>query len=82
MSLTRNIESVQIIVRVPKTESAFTYFTLEANEGICFYSTLPFRKGDSFRDLELITHTSLEDELRKIIKTLKKQCNLEIINEY
>ncbi|MBL6989534.1 MAG: hypothetical protein ISR65_07135 [Bacteriovoracaceae bacterium] len=42
-----------ITIRVPKEESAFCYFMLEAHEGLCFYSTLEFQKGQGFRDIHL-----------------------------
>ena len=69
----------KIVIRVPKRESAFTYFTLEANEGIGFYSTLPFEKGDMFRDIEITCSISLKSELEHIVEVLGKAFPIEFL---
>lgn len=70
---------IHMIIRVPKEESAFTYFTLEANEGISFYSTLNHEVGQSYRDIDLKSSKSLEKELLQIINKLQEQFSLEIL---
>ena len=40
-------------IRVRKEDSAFVYFILESYEGMTSYSTLDFKIGDNYRDLEL-----------------------------
>jgi Domain of unknown function (DUF4911) len=45
--------SIRKKIRVRKEDSAFIYFILESYEGITSYSTLDFKQGDPFRDLEL-----------------------------
>jgi hypothetical protein len=47
------VKSVFKIIRVRKEDSAFVYFILESYEGIASYSTLEFKQGDAYRDLEL-----------------------------
>lgn len=69
----------QIVIRVPKQESAFTYFTLEANEGIAFYSTLPFEKGDMFRDIQITCSVTLQKELDHIIDVLGRSFAIEFL---
>lgn len=49
------------VLRMSKAYSSFFYFTLEANENICFYSTLPFEKGQSFRDIVVYTTVELKE---------------------
>ena len=58
-------------IRVPKKDSAFLYFQLEANEGLCFYSTLESSLGQPYRDIEIKGHTSLETEFLHVAKTCK-----------
>ena len=69
------------IIRVPKEESAFTYFQLEANEGLAFYSTLPHQIGDTHRDLEILGTLSTQPELEHLIQTLASKFQVEILLE-
>jgi hypothetical protein len=72
-----NNQLVHTIIRVPKEESAFVYFTLEANEGLAFYSTLQDSLGEGFRDIAIKTHISLEAELDHLIEILGKEIPME-----
>ena len=67
-----NNQTFKFIIRVPKEESAFTYFQLEANEGLCFYSTLESSLKEGFRDIEIQGDLGLEAEARGLIKILQK----------
>lgn len=69
---------VHTIIRVPKEESAFVYFTLEANEGLSFYSTLQDSLGEGFRDIAIKTDESLESELDHLIENLGLEIPIEI----
>ena len=60
-----------------KDVTSFLYFTLEANEGICFYSTLPFEKGDKYRDIVLYSTPELKPDLENILSHLKKTISFE-----
>ena len=69
---------IHTVIRVPKEESAFVYFTLEANEGLSFYSTLENTLGQGYRDIAIKTHESLEVELDHLINELGKEMPIEI----
>lgn len=69
---------IHTVIRVPKEESAFVYFTLEANEGLSFYSTLENTLGEGYRDIDIKTHESLEGELDHLINELGKEMPVEI----
>lgn len=72
----------QVIIRVPKQDSAFLYFTLESNEGICFYSTLDYEKGIPYRDIEIMGPPEFYDELKNILEHLKSEITFEILQEH
>ncbi|MFZ8933278.1 MAG: DUF4911 domain-containing protein [Bacteriovoracaceae bacterium] len=56
-----------IIIRVPKQDSAFFYFLLEAHEGLAFYSTLPHEIGQAFRDIDMKGSLELLSALEQLI---------------
>ncbi|TNF00823.1 MAG: hypothetical protein EP326_05925 [Deltaproteobacteria bacterium] len=70
-----------MIIRVPKDQSAFTYFTFEANDGLCFYSTLETSLGEPYRDIDVKTHVSLKDELLRLIEFLGNDYPIEILKQ-
>lgn len=70
-----------IIIRVPKEHSAFTYFQLEANEGLAFYSTLKHVEGQTYRDIDLKGPRELESEVRRLITYLALSYPIEFIKE-
>lgn len=70
-----------MIIRVPKDQSAFTYFTFEANDGLCFYSTLESSLGEPFRDIDVKTHISLKDELLRLVDFLSNDYPIEILSQ-
>ncbi len=76
--LMKDNQLVHTIIRVPKEESAFVYFTLEANEGLSFYSTLEESLGQGYRDIVIKTHISLEAELDHLMDVLGKEIPFEI----
>lgn len=67
------------IIRVPKSDAAFTYFQFEANDGLCFYSTLESSLKEPFRDIDIKTHESLSEELTRLLTHLGKSINIEIL---
>lgn len=69
------------IIRVPKEESAFTYFQLEANEGLAFYSTFPHENGDIYRDLKISGSLTTLKEVENLLKSLASKFKLEILKE-
>ncbi|MDC1174602.1 hypothetical protein OAT67_04385 [Bacteriovoracaceae bacterium] len=70
-----------LIIRVPKHESAFTYFQLESHEGLCFYSTLESSMGQGYRDLELFSPIELDPDFRLMIKKLQDSYPTEILKD-
>jgi hypothetical protein len=64
------VSSTIKIIRVRREDSAFVYFILESYEGITSYSTLGFRKEDSFRDLELRIPPDFVDEVDELLREL------------
>jgi hypothetical protein len=62
----------QLIIRVSKSDSAFIYFQLEANEGLCFYSTLDHEVGDSTRDIHIQGSMDFEAEIRRLLEYLNQ----------
>ena len=66
-------------IRVPKSESAFTYFQLEAREGMCFYSTLPESLGTSYRDLDVKGSLEFKEEFERLIEQLRQEYEIEIL---
>ena len=46
------------------------YFILESYEGICSYSTLAFKTGDAYRDLELRIPPDMIQEVDEVLKSL------------
>lgn len=67
------------LIRVPKKESAFTYFQLEASEGLAFYSTTEQSLGMPYRDIDIKGDISLESELDHLLETLAKKFSVEIL---
>lgn len=62
--------SVRRKIRVKKEDSAFVYFILESYEGITSYSTLEFKPGDGYRDLELRIPPDFINEVDDLLKRL------------
>ena len=76
-----NNQVIHLVIRVPKADAAFTYFQLEANEGLSFYSTLEESLKESYRDITIKAHTGLEDELRQVLNTLHNSVPFEILSD-
>ena len=64
------MKSIRKIIRVRKEDSAFVYFILESYEGITSYSTLDFKPGDAYRDLELRIPPDFLCETEDLLKRL------------
>jgi hypothetical protein len=67
------------IIRLPKDESAFLYFQLESNEGLCFYSTLDQSLKEPYRDIEIFGHQSLKEQIDHFFYSIQKSLNIEIV---
>lgn len=66
-------------LRVTKEDSAFLYFQLESNEGLCFYSTIPHQNGDKHRDVTITCHISMKDDCLRLINFLSTKFPIEIL---
>ncbi len=68
-------------LRMSKDFTSFFYFTMEANENIAFYSTLPFEKGQAFRDIVVYVTPELNDTFLKILNHCQKRSEIEILSQ-
>lgn len=73
--------SFKIIIRIPKEHSAFTYFQLEANENICFYSTLDESLGQPYRDLLIQGSLEFYPETKRILEVLSQKFSLNYLED-
>lgn len=71
----------QIRARVDKAGSSFVYFTLEANEGIAFYSTLDESSDENHRDLLIHTTPEYYAPLMAVLERLREKTPIEILSE-
>ena len=69
------------IIRLNKEDSAFFYFQLESNDGLCFYSTLDHPPHAQYRDLDLKGDVKLKSEMKQVIETCSKKFSVEILVE-
>lgn len=69
----------KIQIRTKKSDSAYVYHTLEAHEGLTAYSTIDHRRGEQFRDMELIFAPEAEKDVRQLLAELQKMMELEIL---
>lgn len=77
-----NTKVFHLVIRVPKADSAFLYFQLEANEGLCFYSTLKSSLGQGHRDIDITSDLSFKAEVVRLIKKLEDKMAIEyLVNE-
>lgn len=80
-SLDTEQDIFRVVIRLPKADSAFVYFQLEANEGLCFYSTLEDSLGTPYRDLELSGHVSIRPEFNKMFSYLQEKIEITILED-
>ena len=73
---------LQIIIEVDKKDSSFIYFTLEANEGLCFYSTLPHKEGDQTRKIDIHLTKAVKNEFLTVFNYLKSRLTINIIQDF
>lgn len=69
------------LLRVPKDESFFIYFTFESNEGLCYYSTLDESLKGQYRDIEVKTAIELKPLLKSLIERLQTEIRLDVLEE-
>ena len=69
------------ILRVPKDEAYFVYFTFESNEGLCFYSTMDESLKGQYRDIDVRCAIELKEPLKALITQLQTQIRLDVLSE-
>ena len=70
-----------LTIQVPKGEAAFFYFSFEAHDNLCFYSTLKSPPSSSHRQIALFSPLSLKKEMAHLLNQLQKQSPFEILRE-
>lgn len=68
-------------VRVKKEDSAFFYFTLEACDNMCFYSTLAHETGQTYRDIEVRCTIDFKQQVDNLIDKLSQGMPVEILKQ-
>lgn len=68
-----------IVVRLSKEDSAFFYFQLEANDGLCFYSTLDHPHHAQYRDIAMRGDILLKKEITHLINECSKKFKIDIL---
>jgi hypothetical protein len=66
---------------MPKKHTAFLYFQLESNEGICFYSTLTYDTHDNMRTITCTSSIEYKQQLSEIIARLTNKLEITVLNE-
>jgi len=69
------------LLRVPKDEAYFVYFTFESNEGLCYYSTTDDSLKGQFRDIEVRAPIEAREHLNALINRLKSEIRLDVLEE-
>jgi hypothetical protein len=67
------------IIRLNKEDSAFFYFQLEASDGLCFYSTLPYTPHTQYRDIEMKGDVLLKKEIDHLLKQCGEKFKIDIL---
>ncbi|MFA6236400.1 MAG: hypothetical protein WC635_03650 [Bacteriovorax sp.] len=69
------------IIRLNKEDSAFFYFQLEANDGLCFYSTLPYEPHTQYRDIDMKGDILLKSEASLLLKKCGEKFKIDILTD-
>lgn len=67
------------IVRLNKEDSAFFYFQLESNDGLCFYSTLPYEPHTQYRDIDLKGDILLQSEIKHLLDQCSQKFKIDVL---
>ena len=71
----------QIVLEMPKADSSFLYFILEAMDNLCFYSTMGHEVGTMMRQVEITCPIEHKMTLQKVLDDLKSKLTLKICSE-
>ena len=75
----QNSQLFHYVIRLNKEDSAFFYFQLEANDGICFYSTLDHPDHAHYRDIDLKGDLHLKAEAHHMINRCAQKFKVDIL---
>lgn len=68
-------------LRVNKDDAYFVYFTFEANEGLCYYSTVDESLKGAYRDIDVRCPIEAKDNLKALIARLQTEFRLDVLSE-
>jgi len=77
----QNRQLFHLVLRMSKSDSAFFYFQLEANDGVAFYSTLDYEEHTQYRDIDLKGDQRLKSEIENIIFQCQKKFPITILTD-
>lgn len=66
-------------LKTSKADSAFLYFVLESNEGLCFYSTLDESLGHQYRLIKINYTPEFETQVTNLIDHCNKSIEIEVL---
>ncbi len=69
------------VLRMPKDDAYFVYFTFESNEGMCFYSTVDESLKGQYRDIVVRCPIEWKEQLKELIQRLQAEIRLDILEE-
>ncbi len=69
------------VLRMPKDDAYFVYFTFESNEGMCFYSTVDESLKGQYRDIVVRCPIEWKDQLLGLVGRLQAEIRLDILEE-
>lgn len=68
-------------IRIPKDDAYFVYFTLESNEGLCYYSTVDESLKGSYRDMDIRCPIEARGNLKALLQRLQTEIRLDVLSE-
>jgi hypothetical protein len=68
-------------IRIPKDDAYFVYFTLESNEGLCYYSTVDESLKGSYRDMDIRCPIEARENLKALLERLQTEIRLDVLSE-
>lgn len=68
-------------IRIPKDDAYFVYFTLESNEGLCYYSTVDESLKGSYRDMNIRCPIEARENLKALLERLQTEIRLDVLSE-
>lgn len=67
-----NHQIKHLILETTKQNASLIYFILEANDNLCFYSTLDFETGEALRRISIKYPIELSKEMEQTLASLAK----------